>query len=931
MLSRNLKMPTKTNYFLYWNCCRGVFNKKHLFEKYISEFDPVVFFIAECDIDSLQCTEVLNINGYTLEMAPTLTSRGKGRVMAYIKNGFLMRRLVNLENEHDNVIVVENRDFRIVGIYSGFQTYQQETIQSAFERMLSTCGGAVSETKRTVIFGDFNVNRSSDLRKANSLDLWSAEHGLAQLVKGKTRYRVVDGKLQESTLDLAFTNDPDVVKVKLRDTEASDHKLLVVTTKFDLCEVINSKRIVTDWRNFTNEKFESVLRSRCDDIKMSDDINEYEREITCAITLAMNNVIPLRVVHIRRHTDLISTQISSLQKKRDRLLKKARKTGNPQTYLQVSEINKEIKRVVKKEKNRVINQKLKNSTPSGFWYTVNSLLGRCNKEDVIPLIDQNGSVYPAEDTPDVFGKFFIEKIRNLMSRNPVNDPPVTKSLDHVAPFSHEEILKAIEGFQPKKSSGPDEVPLLIIKQFKNILVPHLQQLFQLITEKVRFPRIWKIARLKPVFKKGDKMDVNNYRPISNLCSVSKVFEKCILNRLPADIDGLNQHGFRPCHSTTTAALEIQSVVASLLDQRRICLMYSADLSAAFDLIRPGIFHQKAKILTDNATADLIYEFITQRKGFVELNGNNSSTLTFPAGCPQGSTLGPRVFNIYCSDLNDELQNEYTHVTTYADDTYVVVWSRSNTREELMENAKLTIKKHVEWLQRNGMVCNIEKTELISFGLDNVELKVNETVIKDTTKMKVLGLTFDNKLDWSAQVESTVKKCTRLLHGLRYIRKYFDVKKATQVITSFFFSLLNYGLEVWYHPRLKFHLKRRIRALHYKAMRTIYGRDMRKEDLDKLRATPDQMACFMVGKLVANIVTTERPLRLFGQLQGNSFYQRRDPWRAQFYDTSVMKIGKQCLKNRVSKISECMKCDWLLMSKDQLRINLKKLFFTSQSP
>jgi len=443
----------------------------------------------------------------------------------------------------------------------------------------------------------------------------------------------------------------------------------------------------------------------------------------------------------------------------------------------------------------------------------------------------------------------------------------------------------------------------------------------------KFPNAWKMARIKPIFKKGDKSNIQNYRPISNLNSISKIFERCILNRLPDSIDGPNQHGFRKEHSTTTAGLEIQSTLAGLIDKGRQCVIYSADLSAAFDVIRPEIFHKKAIKSIGVEMADLIFELITDRQGYVEVNGFPSTFFRFPAGCPQGSTLGPRVFNIYSSDLGECIINDHVWLTTYADDSYVIV--SCDPGQNLSEVTKETMSKHLKWLEDNGLVCNIEKTEIMSISQDPVTIEFGDKKVQSTNTMNVLGLTFDSKLDWGSQISSTISKCSRTLHGLRNIRKFFNTNQFKQIITAFFFSVLNYGMEIWFHHNLGFHHKRRIRALHYKALRTVYRKSMPKEELDKLRAPPDKMALFLQAKILINIMNMKQPLTLYNRLDNLSYIERRVPWRFQFRDNSNKRIRKQCIENRAMTIAKHLKFDWAIMpSRDQIRTSLKKTFFAT---
>ncbi len=101
---------------------------------------------------------------------------------------------------------------------------------------------------------------------------------------------------------------------------------------------------------------------------------------------------------------------------------------------------------------------------------------------------------------------------------------------------------------------------------------------------------WKISKVIPVLKKGQHRKVDNYRPVSNVSSIGKVFEQCVLNKLlqsgPSKLFGTHQHGFFPCRSTTTALLTIQDYICRNLDDNKIVLLFSADLSAAFDMLRP---------------------------------------------------------------------------------------------------------------------------------------------------------------------------------------------------------------------------------------------------------------------------------------------------------------------------------------------------------
>jgi len=186
------------------------------------------------------------------------------------------------------------------------------------------------------------------------------------------------------------------------------------------------------------------------------------------------------------------------------------------------------------------------------------------------------------------------------------------------------------------------------------------------------PNPWRTARVLPLFKSGNKLDVSNYRPISNLASFSKLYEKMLLKRLneeTAGLEGSSQHGFRPNHSTVTACLELQSVISEALDDGKYAMVYSIDMSAAFDLLRRDILLHELRT-RGNLSEGLLFlisDFLDGRKMKTEVDGKLSGEHELKVGCVQGSTLGPRLFTIYCGGLPTLIKAD--HYVTYADDIF----------------------------------------------------------------------------------------------------------------------------------------------------------------------------------------------------------------------------------------------------------------------
>lgn len=648
----------------------------------------------------------------------------------------------------------------------------------------------------------------------------------------------------------------------------------------------------------------------------------------------MNRVIPRRVVHLRRPNDIVSYALESLKKKRDRVFKRARKFGKLEDYEQLKQLNKDIKRVVCSEKSKIVCKKMQNSSPATFWKAVNDVWGRNNVLDEFPLEDSGEKVF---EKAEFFSNFFQTKVNKLADLNQVpitSIPPWDSSEDFIQPFSAEEVKNAVDSFKNKRSFGPDDVPMVAFKSGYGIISVWVIKLFNSILQTGKIPCEWKLARLKPIFKKGDPTNVSNYRPISNLNSISKVFERCLLNRLGNcdTLDGCNQHGFRPSHSTTTAALAIQSKLVTAMDQGKECVIYSMDLSAAFDLIRPSILFNELSDSINQSLLKCLCDFTSNRKAYVEVDDDQSVIFEFSAGVPQGSTLGPKLFNLYMRSLEKCLRG--ADVVSYADDTYVIL--TADNVVNLEHKIKSTIVDHVRWLSEHGMVCNLDKTEIMHMGRDQspLVLQIGDVQILPSPTMKVLGLLFDAEMSWSHQVNNLVRKCNRMLHGLRHLKKYLDQKRMSQVMTSFYFSVLYYGAEIFHHRHLSFAFKQRLRSLHYKALKVVYGPRSRDE-LDQIsnRATPDEWVDYSLAKLMINCFNTCLPTSLHQCLSSQSYTERRQMGKIFTYDSSHRRVGRQALANRLSVISRKINFSWLNqnLNPHALRIKLKSVFFKYYKP
>ena len=322
-----------------------------------------------------------------------------------------------------------------------------------------------------------------------------------------------------------------------------------------------------------------------------------------------------------------------------------------------------------------------------------------------------------------------------------------------------------------------------------------------------FPDELKIAKVKPLHKKGDKSCLNNYRPISLLPTISKVFERVMHSQIYEYFNTNNllseqQYGFRSQHSTELAAIKlVDSIISNLDDKRTIKTPISLflDLSKAFDTLNFSILLNKLEYYgIVGVSLNLIKSYLTNRYQYVKYENQASDLVEIKTGIPQGSILGPLFFSIYINDLVNS-STKFTYLM-YADDTTISF----NLEDFPVINKEESINNELEklniWLKLNKLTLNVAKTKSMIFRkrrhITPVNLSINGQPIDSVSQFCFLGIMLDEKLTWKNHTDMVMNKLSRIngvLHRLKYI---YPENILLTIYNSLFLPHINYGSLVW---------------------------------------------------------------------------------------------------------------------------------------
>ena len=318
-----------------------------------------------------------------------------------------------------------------------------------------------------------------------------------------------------------------------------------------------------------------------------------------------------------------------------------------------------------------------------------------------------------------------------------------------------------------------------------------------------------MALVKPLLKQQglDHNTFNNYRPVSNLMTMSKLLERVVHHQMANylfknSLMDPRQSAYRPGHSTETALLTIYNDIASNIDKGMACLFVALDLSAAFDLVDHSQLLRtiKTEFGIKGTVLQWFSSYLTDRKEMVCIRSYKSKCSLVSAGVPQGSILGPTLFSMYTTSLGGLLRRHNVFYHMYADDTQIYMFfdPKNERISDVCGKMSACLDDVNDWMKIKQLKLNQNKTEIMLVGSPNFvqncdveHINVNGVDIKMTNNMRSLGVKFDRTLSMDGFISDTCRKSFYMIRTIRKIRPFITNRACQTLVHAHITSRLDY--------------------------------------------------------------------------------------------------------------------------------------------
>ncbi|KAI5721142.1 hypothetical protein M8J77_016710 [Diaphorina citri] len=724
-----------------------------------------------------------------------------------------------------------------------------------------------------LIQGDFNCNLLNDTSESSSFHSLIDTLCLEVLPTGAT-FHLPSG--YSSLLDLSMTSSSNKIKLhgSLSTPGFTNHDLLYVV--YDL-RCSKSRNLLITYRDYKHLNLEELLRTLSEvnwDVKIYQvqSVNDKVTSFCEIISELYDKFVPVKQSRVkRRPAPWLTDELKRKMNARDRAHAQYRRTKSPLDWEKYRKLRNGCTHACRDARRGHIVEYISEGSPDNIWPLLKGMgVGpdQHSSDNSSNSVDLNGlnshfTTNPAQVNGDVKTRT-LQQIQSL----PKPDCPSFDFRD----VTSSEVSTALSAIK-SNATGNDGVCLRFIKLFLSSILPVLTHIYNESLSSHVFPDMWKYSLVTPIPKVKTPSSTNDYRPISILPVLSKVFERLVYAQINAFLTTnclLNplQSGFRAGHSTSSALLKVTDDMRRAMDKKMLTILLLLDFSKAFDSVDHDIL--LARLVSMNLSGDVVEWFrsyLSGRKQCVKgKDGELSDWLDCTSGVPQGSVLGPLLFSLFINSITSGIRSN-CHL--YADDLQLYVHFLEGDFVSAVRLLNDDLEYIRIWTGAHGILPNPNKFQAIVVGsekrlprvdLTTGQLSFNGTTIPYSNNVKNLGVIIDSTLSWESHINNVTKKCFFSFHSLNLLRRILPFNVRKLVCSTLILPIIEYADNVYIGMTKE--LQTKVQRLQNTCVRYIFG--LRKYDhVSMCRAslgwlTMDQRREIHVSTLLWRVLNTRTP-------------------------------------------------------------------------
>lgn len=744
---------------------------------------PDIITLQETKIDGTVLNSELPFENYSIFRKDR--TYGGGGVLIAVKNHLRVKALPHLAPRQAELIWLEVSELAqghtvLIGTFYRPNCADLDAAIALSNSLALARTYADSHGSKICLTGDFNCpdidwseGGGTRLRFRGSRVIREAlfDNSLTQLVTIPTRL--------ENTLDLVCSSHPDLVSnLRLVPPLYGDHDGLAFNMMRQIPKPSAQPKPTFNWRRADVPAMRNQLQEFVDSYMRESPRRRLEENwihMRDSFIDAMNDNIPKSVKKARARP--IPRDVVRLCRQRDRAHKAMQLYPSVENRIRYNALRnrakRECARAHRTHMNRLSEAMAEHNTKP-FWRHVAGL----RKEQVaLPDIEVDGVFV---SNPEEKAMVFNQKFQSVFTQEEPGELPFLPPPQHqmrAFAITTEGVERRLSQLIVTKATGPDKIPARFLQSFAPIISPAVARLYQQSLETGIIPSDWKMAAVHPIFKKGDKADALNYRPVSLTSILCKQLEHIIVSQMNGYLSAHNilydrQHGFRAGQSCETALASLIHDWAGTVDPSFVSIdALLLDFAKAFDTVPHNrLLHKIAHMGIHPLVENWIRGFLSGRQQKVVISGSESTWLPVTSGIPQGSVLGPLLFSIFINDIHENL-SEGTRLNLFADDciVYRPILGKEDCRL-LQDDMDIVSNWSRKWLLRFNVGKCAHMRVSLRAQTDQVipipDYKLCGEFLSHSTSEKYLGVTLQSNLKFDQHIDQTVSRCNSLIGLLR---------------------------------------------------------------------------------------------------------------------------------------------------------------------